>query len=202
MLYFPTPISTERNRTEQKRKMDPPTETTGDIEMKNRETMVGDQKPLHRFLNGEPKCLGIAVLLLGCGELLLGIPLATVGDSSALLYVPFWLGALFVISGNLSIYTEGHPSKKMVTVCLSMYVVTLLGIFVSMCSRLALHPRLYFSADEEKALTGQVLTAESVLLILSLCVCPVLIFLACRARAALKSTKTRVLIQQHLPSRE
>ncbi|KAJ8382377.1 hypothetical protein SKAU_G00031550 [Synaphobranchus kaupii] len=193
-----SPHSRREHRSEQKM-MDPPTETSRDEELKSRETVVGGQKPLHRFLKGEPKCLGIAVLFFGCGEMLLGIPLATVGHSSADLYIPFWLGALFVISGNLSIYTEVHPSKKMVTVCLSMYVVTLLGIFVSLCNRPYIMARL---DDSTSLLSGQILAAESVLLTLSLCISPILIFLASCARAALRSTKTQVIVQQRLPSRE
>ncbi|KAJ8262511.1 hypothetical protein GJAV_G00167270 [Gymnothorax javanicus] len=186
-------------------KMDPPTQPMRDEQPKHLETVVGGQKPLHRFLNGEPKCLGVAVLFLGCGEMILGIPLASVGRNSASLYVPFWLGALFIISGNLSIYTETHPSKKMVTVCLSMYVITLLGIFVSLCHRafiLIAHPWMYYLTDGQRFAAAQVLTAEGLLLTLSLGISPVLIVLACRARAALKSTKTQVIIQQSLPSGE
>ncbi|XP_035273816.1 uncharacterized protein si:ch1073-291c23.2 isoform X2 [Anguilla anguilla] len=167
--------------------MDPPTEMTADEGQKNREMVVGGQKPLHRFLNAEPRCLGIAVLFFGCGELLLGIPLS-----------------IFVISGNLSIYTGGHPSKKMVTVCLSMYVVTLLGIFLSLWCRVhtLITMSFWYYGNAEKIMRGQVLTAESVLLTLSLSLSPVLIFLACRARAALKSTKTQVIVQRSLPSGE
>uniref|UniRef100_A0A0E9XKG8 Uncharacterized protein n=1 Tax=Anguilla anguilla TaxID=7936 RepID=A0A0E9XKG8_ANGAN len=184
--------------------MDPPTEMTPDEGQKNREMVVGGQKPLHRFLNAEPRCLGIAVLFFGCGELLLGIPLSIVGDTFDILYVPFWQGALFVISGNLSIYTGGHPSKKMVTVCLSMYVVTLLGIFLSLWCRVhtLITMSFWYYGNAEKIMRGQVLTAESVLLTLSLSLSPVLIFLACRARAALKSTKTQVIVQRSLPSGE
>ncbi|XP_036407681.1 membrane-spanning 4-domains subfamily A member 15-like [Megalops cyprinoides] len=136
--------------------------------------LVARQKPLHRFIKGEPQCIGIAVLFFGCGELLIGLQLFK-DDSvnSATLYIPFWLGALFLISGSLSIYTENHPSKKMVTVCLSMYVVSLLGVFISLCYRVHcfIHIELYLIDvdDWTRWRYGQVMNTEAVLLAASLC---------------------------------
>ncbi|XP_056143686.1 membrane-spanning 4-domains subfamily A member 15 isoform X2 [Lampris incognitus] len=99
--------------------------------------MVSSSKPLHRFVKGEPRCVGIVILFFGCAEVLMGFVLARVEyETSNYIYVPFWQGALFLISGNLSIYTEIHPSKKMVTVCLAMYIVALLGLPVSIGCRI------------------------------------------------------------------
>ncbi|KAJ8371697.1 hypothetical protein AAFF_G00303060 [Aldrovandia affinis] len=195
----PPERGSSENRSEQQenknKRMDPPTEMQQEGEAVH-ETVIGAQKPLHRFVSGEPKCIGIAVLFFGCGELLMGIPLVTTGSftiNSSALYIPFWLGALFVISGVLSIYTEGCPSKKMVTVCLSLYVVTLMGVLVSLCYRAfcltMLEMRHY---GRHRSYSAQVITTEAVLLTLSLCVSVLLVFLSCRARAALKSTKTQV----------
>ncbi|KAM4622197.1 membrane-spanning 4-domains subfamily A member 4A isoform 3-T3 [Polymixia lowei] len=99
--------------------------------------IVIGSKPLHRFIRGEPRTLGIVVLIFGCAELLNGFELAkSQFENSSAIYIPFWQGALFLISGNLSIYTGVHPSKKMVTICLALYVVSLLGITVSVGYRI------------------------------------------------------------------
>ncbi|AWP12131.1 Hypothetical protein SMAX5B_008831 [Scophthalmus maximus] len=104
-------------------------------EADSRELM--SSKPLHRFVKREPRCLGIVLLMFGCAELLMGFHLASEDlPNSCVIYIPFWQGALFLVCGNLSIYTEIHPSKKMVTVCLAMYVVALLGTIVSIGYRI------------------------------------------------------------------
>ncbi|KAG9345566.1 hypothetical protein JZ751_008710 [Albula glossodonta] len=194
--------------------MDQTAETTAGERGITRDTVVGSQKPLHRFVNGEPRCVGIVVLFFGCGELLMGIPLVSnYTINSTAMYIPFWLGALFVISGNLSIYTESHPSKKMVTVCLSMYVVTLFGIFIALCYRLYIvitlsfghfvfHPSYERNWISTRSLHALIHTTEGLLLALSLFVSVLLLFLSCRARAALKSTKTQVIVQHRLSPRE
>uniref|UniRef100_A0AAQ6AMI7 Uncharacterized protein n=1 Tax=Amphiprion ocellaris TaxID=80972 RepID=A0AAQ6AMI7_AMPOC len=99
-------------------------------------TVLMSSKPLHRFVQKEPRSLGIVILMFGCAELLMGFQLSgeTMRTSYGI-YIPFWQGALFLVCGILSIYTELHPSKKMVTVCLAMYVVSILGIIVSLCYR-------------------------------------------------------------------
>uniref|UniRef100_A0A3Q3LAM6 Uncharacterized protein n=1 Tax=Mastacembelus armatus TaxID=205130 RepID=A0A3Q3LAM6_9TELE len=105
------------------------------------QTVLLTSKPLHRFVQKEPKSLGVVILIFGCAELLMGFQLAgETAYTSNHIYIPFWQGTLFIICGNLSIYTAVHPSKKMVTVCLAMYVVSLLGILVSAVNRLLCFP--------------------------------------------------------------
>ncbi|XP_041847037.1 uncharacterized protein LOC121643608 [Melanotaenia boesemani] len=169
-----------------------------------------NSKPLHRFVQREPRSLGIVVLMFGCAELMMGFLFAGDNtDTSYKIYVPFWLGALFLVCGILSIYTELHPSKKMVTVCLAMYVVSILGIIVSVGYRLHClgHYASYLSyrglyEDEKESgeyqVLVQLLCAESILFISSLCVSGILIFLCIFARFALKSTHTQVIVQ-HIP---
>ncbi|XP_036932950.1 membrane-spanning 4-domains subfamily A member 4D-like [Acanthopagrus latus] len=172
------------------------------------QTTLMSGKPLHRFVQREPRCLGIALVVFGCAEVLMGFHLAGENQpSSSLIYIPFWQGILFLACGNLSIYTEIHPSKKMVTVCLAMYVVSLLGIIVSAGFRIYcltyysyLNYRARYSRDPIWAtyrmslLTG----IESLLFVSSLCVSGLLIFLCVIARLALKSTRTQLIVQ-HLP---
>ncbi|XP_030594569.1 membrane-spanning 4-domains subfamily A member 4D-like isoform X2 [Archocentrus centrarchus] len=107
-------------------------------------------KPLHRFVQKEPRSLGIVVLIFGCAELLMGFQLAGQNTASSNgIYIPFWQGALFLACGILSIYTELHPSKKMVTVCLAIYVVSIFGIIISMLYRIPLLIRFNWSTQTQ-----------------------------------------------------
>ncbi|KAM6923972.1 membrane-spanning 4-domains subfamily A member 4A-like [Xenentodon cancila] len=160
-------------------------------------------KPLHRFVQKEPRSLGIVILIFGCAELLMGFLLA--GDSvftSNRIYIPFWQGALFLVCGVLSIYTELHPSKKMVTVCLAMYVVSIFGIIVSLGYRIYCFESLsfysYMHSESRWAhyQAAQVMSIEGILFTSSICVSALLIFLCAIARFALKSTHTQVILQQ------
>lgn len=162
-------------------------------------------KPLHRFVQREPRSLGIVILICGCAELLMGFQLASESvQTSCEIYIPFWQGFLFLVCGNLSIYTEVHPSKKMVTVCLSMYVVSLLGIVVSIVYRIYCFAHFGFlryrgSQFLEHEWTHnrieQLFGIEGILFTSSLCVSVLLIFLCVIARLALKSTNTQVIVQ-------
>uniref|UniRef100_A0A7N9ASF9 Uncharacterized protein n=1 Tax=Mastacembelus armatus TaxID=205130 RepID=A0A7N9ASF9_9TELE len=166
------------------------------------QTVLLTSKPLHRFVQKEPKSLGVVILIFGCAELLMGFQLAgETAYTSNHIYIPFWQGTLFIICGNLSIYTAVHPSKKMVTVCLAMYVVSLLGILVSAVNRLLCFP---FITDIAFSMEGdiwsnyrseQLLCVEIILFTSSLCVSVTLIFLSIIARLALKSTQNQVIIQ-------
>ncbi|XP_071373471.1 membrane-spanning 4-domains subfamily A member 4D-like [Centroberyx affinis] len=181
----------------------------GTQEMDN--TVLLSSKPLHRFIRGEPQILGVVVLIFGCAELLMGFQLARDRhENSTLIYIPFWQGALFLISGNLSIYTGLHPSKRMVTVCLAMYVVSLLGILVSIGYRIFClvelsYIRFMYGPYIEKEWTynrfAQLFSIEAILFISSVCVSALLIFLSAVARLALKSTNTQVLVQHALTAR-
>ncbi|XP_034545234.1 membrane-spanning 4-domains subfamily A member 4D-like [Notolabrus celidotus] len=162
-------------------------------------------KPLHRFVSKQPRALGVVIVIFGCAELLVGFQLSSeVIRNSSMIYIPFWQGALFLVCGNLSIYTEIHPSKKMVTVCLSMYVVSLLGMVISLGYRIACIDRYtdttlwphHYEDPWEIDRVEQILGVEIVLLLSSLCVTVLLIFLSAIARLALKSTHTQVIIQR------
>lgn len=163
-------------------------------------------KPLHRFVQREPKSLGIVILIFGCAELFMGFQMtADPEKTSNYLYVPFWQGVLFIVCGILSIYAGIHPSKKMVTVCLAMYVVSLLGILFSIGSRIAflcILTDVFYRFRDRMGHTerGQILIAtEAILLVCSLCVSVLLIFLSCVSRLALKSTRTQVVLHQIAP---
>ncbi|XP_035017795.2 uncharacterized protein LOC118112536 isoform X2 [Hippoglossus stenolepis] len=162
-------------------------------------------KPLHRFIRKEPKALGIVILIFGCAEILMGFHLTSESvHTSGSFYIPFWQGILFLVSGKLSIYTEIHPSKKMVTVCLAMYVVSLLGAVISIGFRMYclshvgyLKYRARHAVDQEWAQNRieQLFGVEGLLFTSSLCAAGILIFLSSVARLALKSTNTQVIVR-------
>uniref|UniRef100_A0A665TRY3 Uncharacterized protein n=1 Tax=Echeneis naucrates TaxID=173247 RepID=A0A665TRY3_ECHNA len=179
--------------------------TTGDsVAQEEQQEVLMSSKPLHRFVQREPRSLGIVILIFGCAELLMGFELANESvRTSCEIYIPFWQGALFLVCGNLSTYTEVHPSKKMVTVCLAMYVVSLFGIIVSCGYRISCisnFAMLGFPRNDWGYMRkGQLVAIEGLLFTSSLCVSGILVFLCTVARFALKSTQTQVIVQ-HIPA--
>ncbi|CAN9514954.1 unnamed protein product [Ophioblennius macclurei] len=173
-------------------------ETVKDGGQETTTTTLMSHKPLHRFLQREPRSLGIVILIVGCAELLMGFHLPfTRYITSNYIYSPFWEGTLFAICGVLSIYTERTPSKKMVTVCLAMYIVATLGFFVTLGYRIFLFSFSYYiwytdgnnpdGHNKLKLLYG----TEAILFTCSVCVFVVLIVLTSASRLALKSTGTQ-----------
>lgn len=92
-------------------------------------TTVGDSKPLHRFIKGQPKITGIIVLILGSSLFIVSIGIMS--DSGfnmwAVIQPGIFLGILFIICGVLYIITEHNPTKKTVTISLALSVVTVLS---------------------------------------------------------------------------
>lgn len=163
-------------------------------------------KPLHRFVQREPRVVAIAVVIFGCAELLMGFNLRGEETTTSYdIYAPLWQGALFVISGSLTIYTETHPSKKMVTVSLAMYIISILGILVSAGHRIycLLHltlGRFWRWRDGWHTYRSEQLSViEGILFTSSLFQFGLLVFLCVIARLALKSTRTQIIVQ-HIAS--
>ncbi|XP_041645981.1 membrane-spanning 4-domains subfamily A member 4D-like [Cheilinus undulatus] len=159
-------------------------------------------KPLHRFVRKEPRSFGIVLVIFGCAEILMGFHLGSEdAPTSQSIYIPFWQGFLFVVCGSLSIHTEIHPSKKMVTTCLAMYVISLLGIIVSGGFRISCILQyqfltwFYHSDHWDFYRAKQISGIEGLLLTSSLCALALLIFLCVITSAALRSTRTQVLVQ-------
>ncbi|XP_059202725.1 uncharacterized protein LOC131982158 [Centropristis striata] len=176
--------------------------TTGTGSQVAEQKLLSSTKPLYRFTRNEPRSLGIAIVMFGCAEILMGFNLKQEEwITSCVLFIPFWQGALFLVCGILSIYTEIHPSKRMVTVCLAMYVVSLLGIVISVGYRIYLLGHFSYEnhrsrfREDENARVDLVLGVESILFSSSLCVSGLLIFLCVVSRLALKSTNTQFILQ-------
>ncbi|XP_031442683.1 DNA-directed RNA polymerases I and III subunit RPAC2 isoform X2 [Clupea harengus] len=150
----------------------------------------------------------IALLFFGCNEMMMGLALMkeTVSNSSSL-YTPFWQAALFIICGSLSIHTHSYPSKKLVTVCFSMYIVTILGglfalvhriVCFSLFSRHIWYDFYYHHVEPAYPRYAQLLSAEAVLFATTVCVIVLLISLSWFAKASLRSSHTQVIVRQHL----
>ncbi|CAL8364057.1 unnamed protein product [Gadus morhua 'NCC'] len=93
-------------------------------------TLLGGDKPLHRFIRGQPKIIGIVLLILGSSFFILSIPLSEVGSFERFdgyIQPGFWLSPMFIVCGILYIVTEYNPTKKTVTASLAISIVALLG---------------------------------------------------------------------------
>ncbi|XP_034044073.1 uncharacterized protein LOC117526144 isoform X2 [Thalassophryne amazonica] len=91
-------------------------------------TTVGGSKPLHRFIKGEPKIVGIIVLVLGTTYIIVSVATWIHDDFvswTAAFQPGIVQGAMFVFCGILYILTEHNPTKKTVTVSLALSIVTL-----------------------------------------------------------------------------
>ncbi|XP_034431385.1 uncharacterized protein si:ch1073-291c23.2 isoform X1 [Hippoglossus hippoglossus] len=93
-------------------------------------TTVGGSKPLHRFMKGQPKTIGVVVLVLGSSFFIISI--AMLDD---LPDEPMWKinpaviiqGILFIMCGIMYILTEHNPTKKTVTISLALSIVSILA---------------------------------------------------------------------------
>ncbi|CAL8330285.1 unnamed protein product [Gadus morhua 'NCC'] len=161
--------------------------------------VVMNSKPLHLFIKRETQTLGIVVLMFGCAELLMASEFFFIYNLSYV-YMTFGQGAVFFICGILSISSVRHPSKKCVTICLAMYVVTLIGIAISTLINIKFFADLfhYFEHELPSHLMKNVI--EAILFLCSLCVSGLLIFLSTAARRALKSTQSQVIVQHVNPA--
>ncbi|XP_016106682.1 membrane-spanning 4-domains subfamily A member 4D-like [Sinocyclocheilus grahami] len=93
-------------------------------------TVMGGSKPVHRFLRGQPKSIGVVLVMMGIGLFMFAIPMNVQSDApiSADQFTPFWLGILFFICGLLYILSERNPSKKMITASLALSIISVIGV--------------------------------------------------------------------------
>ncbi|XP_067277718.1 membrane-spanning 4-domains subfamily A member 4D-like isoform X1 [Pseudorasbora parva] len=88
--------------------------------------VTGGSKPLHHFLKGQPKCIGIVLVMMGVCLVMFGIALN--GQVKLITFeerlTPFWLGTLFCMCGLLYILSECNPSKKFITASLALSIIS------------------------------------------------------------------------------
>ncbi|XP_030575857.1 uncharacterized protein LOC115773325 isoform X2 [Archocentrus centrarchus] len=92
-------------------------------------TTVGAGKPIHRFLKGQPKILGTIVLILGASFFIFSIVITADSHRRYMwTVIPpiFLMGSLLIICGIMYVLTEHNPTKKTVTISLSLSIVSIL----------------------------------------------------------------------------
>ncbi|XP_067834439.1 membrane-spanning 4-domains subfamily A member 15-like [Heptranchias perlo] len=82
------------------------------------------EKPLQKFINGQPKTLGVTLIMLGLIQCGFGIPprMANLSEVTSL-GVPWWLAVLLIVSGALTVVCDRDPNKPRVTACLAMNII-------------------------------------------------------------------------------
>ncbi|XP_059421566.1 membrane-spanning 4-domains subfamily A member 4D-like [Carassius carassius] len=188
-------------------------------------TVTGGSKPLHRFLRGQPKSIGVVLVMMGIGLFMFAIPMNVKSDApiSAEQFTPFWLGILFFICGLLYILSERNPSKKIITASLALSIISVIGVLSSLVefSRAIIGAdQIYWSmrlthetdtnetdTEEEDIYIEQhympIKSMELVFFCHSLIGGILLVTMTIFARAALRSSRTQVVVvMRDLPSAE
>ncbi|XP_029949572.1 uncharacterized protein LOC115390050 [Salarias fasciatus] len=180
-------------------------------------TSVGGNKPLYRFLRGQPKIIGTVVLILGSSFFI--ITAATVKELHAMQIWPsvpptFVQGAVFIASGILYVVTEHNPTKKTVTTSLALGIISILVVVFTSLRILPQIGRYYmfryavrhefdyrdnmtseFHDPPSLYQTVEMVTAfEAVLLFHSFVGAIIFIVMSAMAGAALRSTKSQTIV--------
>ncbi|XP_056126101.1 membrane-spanning 4-domains subfamily A member 4D isoform X2 [Rhinichthys klamathensis goyatoka] len=178
--------------------------------------VTGGSKPVHRFLKGQPKCIGIVLVMMAVCLIMFGIAMNVQSDAmtSADMYTPFWLAILFFICGVLYILCERNPSKKIITASLALSIISTIGVFCA-CVGFAraitgIHDTYWNhltenqTAEERQHLDQHYMAIEKVERVFfchSLIGGSLLITMTFFARAALRSSRTQaVVVMRNLPS--
>ncbi|KAL6113287.1 uncharacterized protein ACO6RY_11612 [Pungitius sinensis] len=178
-------------------------------------TAVGGIKPLHRFIKGQPKIVGIIALVLGSSFFLLAIAIAPenlvlIGANDPSLFLQ---GTMFILCGILYILTEHNPTKKKVTISLALSIVTILGVCWTLLRTMpyfVVNHRFGFpDFSEDNTTDGSYLTseevgtiAEGICLIYSVLGAVIFIVMSCLAVASLRSTKSQAVVMMTIAANE
>ncbi|XP_073320440.1 uncharacterized protein [Pagrus major] len=172
-------------------------------------TTIGGSKPLHRFIKGQPKTVGVIVLVLGTGFFVVSVSLRPITVYLWTVIPPgLFLGTLFIACGILYIVAEHNPTKKTVTASLALSIVTLLGscwaILHIMPSIIYTYSyRHYEMLDDNMTETDAAwsssheamgMSLESVYLFYSFVGAIILIIMSALAGSALRSSKSQTIV--------
>ncbi|XP_026148760.1 uncharacterized protein LOC113122053 [Mastacembelus armatus] len=91
---------------------------------------LGGNKPLHRFMKGQPRIVGIIVLIVGASSFVVSVSIKPYSHQAIYenFAQNFLLESLFIICGILYIVTDHNATKKTVTISLGLSIVTLLVV--------------------------------------------------------------------------
>ncbi|XP_029355014.1 uncharacterized protein LOC115041595 [Echeneis naucrates] len=182
-------------------------------------TTVGGSKPLHRFIKGQPKTIGVIVLILGTSFFIISIVMKQATSEHFTTMIPpgFLLGILYIMCGILYVLTEHNPTKKTVTISLALSIVTILGLFWSILQLLpGLIHGIYYRHVEflEDNMTEHddplgtasyetmAWTLEAIFLFYSLVGVIIFITMSVLAGAALRSTKSQAIVMMTVAPNE
>ncbi|XP_073728972.1 membrane-spanning 4-domains subfamily A member 15-like isoform X1 [Misgurnus anguillicaudatus] len=165
-------------------------------------TVTGGNKPLHRFLRGEPKTIGIVLVIMGICLIMFGIPVHMTWDSPSDTLTPLWLGILFITCGILYIMSENNPTKKIITASFAVSIVSAIGVLVAgINASIDLQHSQWFSEwnNTENGYYGSqhyfsVTVMERVFLFHTLIGGVLIVTMMFFARAALRSSRTRAVV--------
>ncbi|XP_070688309.1 uncharacterized protein [Pempheris klunzingeri] len=171
--------------------------------------VVGGSKPLHRFIKGQPKIIGVTVLVMGSCFFIVSIALM---ENSSFLHIwtvippGFLLAVVFIICGILYIVTEHNPTKKTVTISLALSIVSILcscWTILHICPSLV-HNHYYRHYEFDDNTTENALwssyhvdmgvAVEAIFLFYSIVGAIIFIVMSVFAGAALRSTKSQAII--------
>ncbi|XP_052007248.1 membrane-spanning 4-domains subfamily A member 4D [Xyrauchen texanus] len=173
--------------------------------------VTGGSKPLHRFLRGEPKSIGIVLMMMGVCLFMFGMNMELDDTIYVIedLYCPFWLGTLFFICGLLYILSERNPTKKIITASFALSIVSTFGvIFACRIFSRSINGHLHMSWNYTEEIYEElhympIAIMELVFLIHSLIGSMLLVTMSFFARSALRSSRTQaVVVMCNLPSSE
>lgn len=171
-------------------------------------TSLEGSKPIHRFIRGQPKIIGTAVLIMGVSFFIFTFSVMAAAETSV---VPSFLqGSLYITTGILYIVTEHNPTKKTVTISLALTIVTILWIcwtILHTVSHLG-HQYHYLhnheQEEEYKNVTDSYkwelyseairLSVDSVVVFHNLVGVIIMIVMTSLAVAALRSTKSQAIV--------
>ncbi|XP_060897016.1 uncharacterized protein LOC132976141 [Labrus mixtus] len=181
-------------------------------------TTVGGSKPLHRFIKGQPKIIGVIVLILGSSNVILSISTSIINSPN---FHHIWgvippgivIGLLFITTGILFILTEHNPTKKTVTISLALSIVTVLG---TCWTALHIIPDLIHSHYRYEYLVDNITeeeewtsydeamerSFEAIFLLYTLMGGIIFTVMSVMAGAALRSTKSQTMIMMTTPTSE
>lgn len=175
-------------------------------------TVTGGNKPVHRFLRGQPRSIGVSLVMMGVCLFMFGFPMVAVEEY---IISPMWLGMSFCVCGILYILSERSPSKKIITASFALSIISTIGV-VSACMDFIKSMVIIERQDEytHNNITeddyvylrqhySAVVAMECVFLCHGLIGGVLLIIMTCFARAALRSSNTQaVVVMRNLPTAE